>query len=191
MTGTGRPADRLHCGRSVDELIEQVARGAADQRDDHQRGCVHCQAALAEFERLWAPMAELAAETVTAPPGRLDALLRRLRGALDTPDFASLPGPDGVLRIAARVIVAVARRSAQEVPGVRVALSRRKDGGEPSVAAGVAGAHAAIEITLAADYGSDLVALAEQVRDHVARVVEDITGLTTVEITVVVDDVLS
>ena len=178
--------DRLVCGRGIDGVIEQVARGDGDQRDAHQAGCVHCQAALAEYRRLWAPLAELAAETVRAPEGRIDRLLRKLRGALDRPDYAIVPGPDGVLRIAARVVVLTARVSAQGVPGVRVALSRQN----PQVVAGVAGSLTAIEITVAATYGHDLNALGDQVRTAVATAIWELTGLTAIEITVVIDDVL-
>ena len=183
----------LLCGRSADELLDQVAAGRGHVRDEHQQGCVHCQAALGEYGRLWAPMADLAAEEVVAPEGRFDQVLRRLRGALSEPDYAVLPGPDGLTRIAARVVVVTARRSAQSVPGVRVALSRALSGDdEPGgdVVAGVAGASTAVEITLAADYGEDLNALADRVRATVADRIREITGLSTTELTVVIDDVL-
>ncbi|GAA1384061.1 hypothetical protein GCM10009613_14310 [Pseudonocardia kongjuensis] len=189
VAGTG---DRLACGRSVDELLDQVAAGRADRRDGHQQGCVHCQAALGEYGRLWSPVRELAAQPVAAPQGRIDRILHQIRGVLSEPDHAVLAGPDGVTRIAARVIVVTARRSAQSVPGVRVALSRTLDanGTGDGVVAGVAGASTAIEIVLAADYGQDLHALAERVRRTVADRVGALTGLSTTELTVVIDDVL-
>ncbi|MEV1291913.1 Asp23/Gls24 family envelope stress response protein [Pseudonocardia sp. NPDC049635] len=193
--------DRLACGRPVDELLDQVAAGRADRRDDHQQGCVHCQAALGEYRRLWSPVHELAAQPVAAPRGRIDRILRQIRGVLAEPDHAVLAGPDGVTRIAARVIVVTARRSAQSVPGVRVALSRTLGAGgaeraggaggtDGDVVAGVAGASTAIEIVLAADYGQDLHALADRVRRTVAERVSRLTGLSTTELTVVIDDVL-
>ena len=54
----------LPCGAEVDPLIEQVADGHAGDLDDHQRDCAHCQAAIAEFAELWAPVAETASATV-------------------------------------------------------------------------------------------------------------------------------
>lgn len=184
----------LRCGRSADELLDQVAGGRGHLRDDHQRDCVHCEAALGEYGRLWTPMADLAAEEVTAPEGRFDRLVRRLRGVLYDPDHAVLPGPDGVTRIAARVVVVTARRSAQSVPGVRVALSRTltdaADSGD-DVVVGVAGASTAVEIVLAADYGEDLNALADRVRATVAERIRALTDLTATRITVVIDDVLT
>lgn len=183
-------ADLLRCGRPLDDVIDQVARGAADVRDQHQNGCVHCQAALAEYQRRWTPLAALAADTVSAPVGRIDQLLQRLRATLTQPDYAIIPGPDGVLRIAARVIVVTARETAQQVPGVRVALGDAVPGQVPGVVAGVAGASTAIEITIAAGYGHNLHELSQQVRTAVATAIHELTGLTTVETTVVIDDVL-
>ncbi|MBL7570770.1 hypothetical protein, partial [Escherichia coli] len=80
---------------------------------------------------------------------------------------------DGTTRVSARVVVVVARETAQDIEGVRVALSDVAAGGahgvddgsdtttlddhedeeRPRVVAGVAGRSTAVEITLAADYG--------------------------------------
>ncbi|ANY06464.1 Asp23/Gls24 family envelope stress response protein [Pseudonocardia sp. HH130630-07] len=183
-------SDVLACGRAVDDLVDRVADGRAHLRDAHQRECVHCQAALAEYARLWAPVQDLAAEQVAPPEGRIDTLLRKLRAAVADSGYATIPGPDGVLRIAARVVVVTARNSAQEVRGVRVALSRAVGSAGAGVVAGVAGGSAAVEVTLAADYGEDLHALSARVRQAVADGVRRITGLDTTEITIVIDDVL-
>lgn len=116
-------------------------------------------------------------------------------------------------------MVVAARESAQDVTGVRVALSKLVRAGvtpaddgtlaapatsdhtpsharprppstpEARVVAGVAGRSTAIELTLAADYGTDLVALGERIRDHVADRVRDLTGLEPVTVTVHIDDV--
>ncbi|MFP5023316.1 Asp23/Gls24 family envelope stress response protein [Pseudonocardia phyllosphaerae] len=180
---------RLPCGRSTDDLMDQVAAGRGAERDEHQQHCVHCQAALGEYERLWGPMEELAAEEVTAPEGKFDSVMRRLRGAFSEPNYAVLPGPLGATRIAARVIVVTASRSAQAVEGVRVALSKVGDEGD-DVTVGVAGSSTAIEIVLAASYGEDLHDLAERVRREVTEQIHELTGLTAAEVSVVIDDVL-
>ncbi|WP_344428089.1 Asp23/Gls24 family envelope stress response protein [Pseudonocardia ailaonensis] len=185
----------------MDELIEQVTQGEdglGEHRNRHQQGCVHCQAALADYRRLWAPMAELAAEPVPLPKQRFDVVLRQLRERLERPDYALLAGPDGVVRIAARVVTATARRTAQQIPGVRVALTRRtghplEGGGHdpgPRAEAGVAGAHTALEVIIAADYGTDLHDLAGRVRSAITETVTAITGLTVAEVAVIIDDVL-
>jgi len=191
----GRDDDRLRCGRSIEETLAQVAEGRGAERDEHQRGCLHCQAALAEYERLWSPVREAAAQRITAPDSVLESALRRIRGAVEHSDYGVLESPDGVTRIAARVVVVAARESARGVPGVRVALSKQvtatTGASEPAVTAGVAGRSTAIEITLAADHGLDLVALGERVRREVAARVQALTDLVPVEITVIVDDVFT
>jgi hypothetical protein len=110
----------LPCGADVDALLEQVADGHGADRDAHQRDCVHCQAALAEFAALWAPVIDTAARPVPAPPGltaavmsQIQVLVRDVWYTLQTTDL-------GVIRIAARIVAALARDSARMVPGVRV-----------------------------------------------------------------------
>lgn len=204
---TSESPGRLACGRPVDDVLDQAAAGRADRRDDHQRSCLHCQAALAEYERLWSPLLELAAETVTAPDSVLETALSQIRTALADVDYGVLESPHGLTRISARVVVVAARESAQNVPGVRVALGKhsgvrlhRHGGGDTpprgrsagtEVTAGVAGKSTAIEIVLAADYGQDLPRLAERVRDEVTAHVRALTDLEPTEVTVVIDDVLN
>ena len=217
--------DRLRCGADVDELLDQVASGRGHQRDAHQAGCPHCQAALAEYDRLWAPGREVADATVRAPDSVLEEAIRRIRGTVADPGYGTLPGPTGTTRISARVVVVTARQSAQDIAGVRIALSKLVTAGttptdlhpveqppseqdrptheEPSgsddrsrpggarVVAGVAGRSTAIEVTLAADYGTDLLALGERIRAHVADRVRDLTGLDPVTVTVNIDDVFT
>lgn len=185
--------DLLPCARSRDDLLDQVARGDAATLDPHQNHCVHCQAALAEFDRLWSPMRELAAEQVDTPEAGIDAALARIRGAVEDTDYATLRGPQGTTRVAARVVVVAARHSAQEVPGVRVALSRDLTGPhdtDSEVHVGVAGTSIVIEITLAADYGRSLHQLAADVRRAVTDRVRHLTDLDPAQVIVIIDDVL-
>jgi uncharacterized alkaline shock family protein YloU len=200
--------ERLTCGRRVEDVLAQVAAGRGGDRDAHQRRCPHCHAALAEYERLWAPLTALAAEKVTAPDSIVENALRRIRGAVEHLNYGVLESALGRTRISARVVVVVARESAQAVPGVRVALSkditsraddRREVGGDGAavdpagdadVVAGVAGRSTAIEITLAADYGADLHRLGEQVRAAVTAEVRALTDLEPVQVTVIIDDIL-
>jgi uncharacterized alkaline shock family protein YloU len=185
--------DRLPCGAAVDDLVSQVADGAADGRTPHQSTCPHCQAALAEYTRLWSPVNELAAETVHPPQSLLDEILPRIRGAVSSPPYGVVPGPHGDTRVANRVVAVTARVTTEQIPGVRAALTHREataaDGGS-DVVAGVAGGSTALQITLAASYGEDLPALADRIRTAVARSVRRVTGLQPVEITVIIDDVL-
>lgn len=188
--------DHLACGRPTEPLLEQVAEGRAAEFDDHQSTCPHCRAALAEFDRLWAPVRAVQADRPQAPPAVIEAALRTVRGITSEPEYGRITTPLGHTRVAARVVVALARHFAAQVPGVEVALGRlaasdHGDGGEvvPDVAAGVAGGSTSVQITLAARYGQDLRALGERIRVAVSRGVRDATGLEPVDVTVVVDDV--
>jgi len=192
---------RLICGRDTAGLVTQVAEGATDRLDEHQRGCPYCQAALAEFDRLWAPVRAVTAHRPQAPAGLLDEALRSMRGIAADPEYGRIEGPRGRTRISARVVVALARHLAARVPGVRVALSRLVAAGEgpetalegapgPEVAAGVVGTSTVIAITLAADFGQDLVALGARIRATVEAGVRAQTGLEPVAVLVHVDDVL-
>ena len=81
MTGL-RGLPPLPCGAGLDALVTQVADGAAPRDPDHQAGCPHCQAALAELEELWSLAGRLARERVEAPE-RIDAVaMGRIRRAI-------------------------------------------------------------------------------------------------------------
>ncbi len=190
------PDTRLACGRSTGPLVEQVAEGRAADLDAHQQTCPYCRATLAEFDRLWAPVRAVAADRPQAPASVVEAALRRVRGASDEPDYGRIDSPLGHTRVAARVVVSLARHLAAGVPGVEVALGRlaapgHGDTGElvPDVEAGVSGGSTAVQITLAAAYGQDLQALGERIRAVVSRGVREATGLEPVDVTVHVDDI--
>lgn len=190
------PDTRLACGRSTGPLLEQVAEGRGSDRDAHQLTCPYCRAALAEFDRLWAPVRAVTADRPQAPASVVEAALRRVRGASDQPEYGRIDSPFGHTRVAARVVVALARHLATQVPGVEVALGHlaadgHESGGEvvPDVEAGVTGGSTAVQITLAAAYGQDLQALGERIRAVVARGVREVTGLESVDVTVHIDDV--
>lgn len=202
MTTSDRNADQLPCGADVHDLIAQACDGNAHRRTAHQGSCPHCQAALAEYDRLLKPVHDLATERVHAPDTVLDEVLRRIRQTVSDPAYGMIPSPRGDTRIAGRVVAVTARVTTEQVPGVRVALARRNtaqdaeaaDAGTVEAArdvvAGVSGASTALSVTVAADYGTDLHALADRIRRAVTRAVRSLTGLEPVEITIVIDDVL-
>lgn len=195
-TALPTPDSRLACGRPTGPLVEQVADGRGGELDEHQRTCPHCRAALGELERLWGPVRAVAADRPRAPASVVEAALRRVRTGLREPDYGRIDSPLGHTRVAARVVVALARHLAGQVPGVEVALSGLATRGHgvvgevvPDVRAGVSGGSTAVEITLAAAYGQDLQELGDRIRTVVARGVRDATGLEPVDVTVLVDDV--
>jgi hypothetical protein len=112
----------LPCGAEVDLLLEQVADGHSADLDAHQRDCVHCQAAIAEFTAIWEPVAELASTPVPAPPGLTAAVMSHIRVLVRDVWYTLQTTDLGAIRVAARIVAALARDAARMVPGVRIAL---------------------------------------------------------------------
>jgi uncharacterized alkaline shock family protein YloU len=193
----------LPCGAEVDPLLEQVADGRAGDLDVHQRDCVHCQAAIAEFAELWAPVAEKAAAPVTAPPGLTAAVMRQIRTLVSDVWYTLQNTELGTIRIAARIVATLARDSARMVPGVRVALGRSSHGKlaalaeqatlghrHPHAAVGVLGRTAVVDLAVAVTYGDPVHEVARDIQQHVIAALRHTIGLQTVVVNVTVDDVL-
>jgi hypothetical protein len=111
----GPPAPRqllaaatVACGADVDLLLEQVADGHGGDRDAHQEQCVHCQAALIEFTVLWDPVTELAAAPVSPPPGLVAAVMTQIHTLVRDVWYTLEITRIGAIRIAARVVAALA-----------------------------------------------------------------------------------
>ena len=110
---------------------------------------------------------------------------------------------DGAIRIAARIVAALARDSARMVPGVRVALGRSTSSTiagpadratfqhrHPHAAVGVLGRTAVVDLAVAVTYGDPVHEVARDVQQHVIATLRDQIGLKTVAVNVIVDDVL-
>lgn len=197
-------AEQLVCGAAVDELLEQVADGHAERLAAHQAGCPHCQAALSEFATLWAPVRELAATPIHAPGDLTAAVMKRVRALIKDVWYTLHVTEEGAVRVAARIVGLLARDTARQVPGVRVALGRSTHDRlarlvekatlghrHPHAAVGVLGRTAVIDLALAVEYGLPVDQVARQVRQHVIRTLHDRVGLNDVTVNVTVDDVLA
>jgi hypothetical protein len=121
LNGTTR---YLACGAAIDELLEQAADGHAGQLTGHQRHCLHCQAALQEFSRVWAPVRRLAAEHVAVPATLKTAVASQIRKLIADVSYTLQLSDTGAIRIAAHVVATIAREAARTVPGVRAAFGR-------------------------------------------------------------------
>lgn len=194
----------LPCGAEVDLLLEQVADRRGPDLDDHQRQCVHCQAAITELTTLWEPVTELAASPVPAPPGLVAAVMSQIRVLIRDVWYTLETTDLGVIRIAARIVAALARDSARMVPGVRVALGRsthsrlaalaeRASFGHrhPHAAVGVLGRTAVVDLAVAVSYGDPVHQVARDIQQHVITTLRDTIGLKAVTVNVTVDDVLT
>ena len=193
----------LPCGAEVDALLEQVADGRAADLDAHQRECVHCQAAIAEFTAVWAPVTETAAAFVPVPPGLTAAVMSQIRVLIRDVWYTLQTTELGTIRIAARIVAALARDSARLVPGVRVALGRSSHGKmaalaeeasfkhrHPHAAVGVLGRTAIVDLAVAVGYGDPVHEVARDIQRHVITTLREDVGLQTVVVNVTVDDVI-
>jgi uncharacterized alkaline shock family protein YloU len=208
---SGRPAARrlldtttLPCGAEVDLLLEQVADGRAASLDADQRECVHCQAALRELAALWGPVTELAAAPVPAPPGLTASVMSQIRVLVRDVWYTLQTTNLGTIRIAARIVAALARDTARMVPGVRVALGRSTNSKlaglaehatfqhrHPHAAVGVLGRTAVVDLAVAVTYGTPAHEVAREIQQHVIATLRDHIGLQAVAVNVTVDDVLT
>ena len=196
-------SSQLACGADVDALLEQVADGDASRLDSHQRDCSHCQAAIAEFRLLWAPVQEYARRPVSLP-GRLRAsVIKQVDRLVHDVWYTLHLTEHGAIRVAARVVAAAARDAASRVPGVRVALGRSTESRvaqliakataghlHPHAAVGVLGRTAVVDLALAVSYGEPVHEVAHEVRRRVIAELKENIGLQSVTVNVTVDDVL-
>jgi uncharacterized alkaline shock family protein YloU len=194
----------LACGAGIDELLEQAADGDAGQLTGHQRHCLHCQAALQEFSRVWEPVRSLATEHVAVPAALKTAIASQIRKLIADVWYTLHLSDSGAIRIAAHVVATIAREAARNVPGVRVAFgrstrSKTADPAEratlrhhhPHAAAGVLGHTAVVDLAIAAQYGAQLEAIAREVQQRAIAELRAKTGLHDITVNVTVDDVIT
>ncbi|WP_258724555.1 Asp23/Gls24 family envelope stress response protein [Cellulomonas sp. NS3] len=199
MSTTDDP--RLPCGARYDDLLTRVADRTPPPDHRHQATCPHCRAALADLEAAWEPLHELAAEDVRAPDSVLAAVMTHVRELARHTWYADIPTEQGHTRIGARVIGAVARLAAEELPGVALALGHGHVGAhsdrattagpasESATVVGVAGSHVVVDIHVAVELGTPIPTTAARLRAHVARSIAAHLGLTTVEVNITVADI--
>jgi uncharacterized alkaline shock family protein YloU len=133
----GADVPALECGRDVDELLEQVFTGRAEELDAHQRRCEHCSTVLARVGRQWAPLQVVGSRMEIPPPGLRRAVMDAVRSLVSVQWAVTLPAGAvrvgvgagsavvaGTVRISTAVVAAVAERAVGAVPGVRRAWAR-------------------------------------------------------------------
>ena len=201
LSGTN---EHLACGADIDELLEQAADGYAGQLTSHQRDCVYCQAALREFGRVWEPVRSLAAEQVTVPAALKIAVASQIRSLVADIWYTLQLSDGGAVRVAARAVARIARESARDVTGVRVAFGRSTHSRmaglveratlrhrHPNAAVGVLGRTAVVDLAIAVQYGDELDAVAREVQRRAVAELRGKTRLRDVTVNVTVDDVIT
>jgi uncharacterized alkaline shock family protein YloU len=196
--------ERLPCGADMDALVEQVADGDERLRSPHQEICVHCQTALEELARAWAPVSALAGSEAALPERVVHRIMRRIWRAAAAGWHTVAVTARGKTTISDWVVGLISEGAAREVEAVHLiggslarvaqALRSRRPGSPPpphsprGLAAEIGPQQATVEIALTAVYGPGLLDVAEAVRRTVAERVEQMTGLEVVEVDVTVVD---
>lgn len=203
-----RQPERLPCGTRFDDLLDQVADDIQPADPEHQASCPHCRATLAELADIWAPVHAVAKEQTPAPDTLTASVMERVVAIATHGWYAVLKDTPGVTRIAAWVVAVIARRAAAGVPGVGQVRDRispsaaaiadvraefdlaQPTAGQRTQAAGigVAGRSVVVAITISAEAGQPLAAVAEEIRKAVIRHVRALTGLEVIEVDVHVAD---
>ena len=109
----------------------------------------------------------------------------------------------GAIRIAARVVAALARDCARMIPGVRVAFGRSTEGNiaalaekatlghrHPHAAVGVLGRTAVVDLAVAITYNDPAHEVARDIQRQVIATLRDQVGLQSVKVNITVDDIL-
>lgn len=196
--------DRLPCGVSIDTLLAQVSEHALPRDPKHQASCPHCRAAIGEITAVWQPVADLAAQDVRAPAEVIAAVMKHVRDLPRLVWHVTLAADRGQTRIAARVIAAVARLAALDVPNVSGALSQGRDGGahapdrvarsgpaNTTADVGISGSHIVVDVQVAVDFGAHIPTVAQHLRSTITAHLRHHTGLTVSEVNVAVIDVVT
>jgi uncharacterized alkaline shock family protein YloU len=200
---------RLACGVSLASLVDQVAEGVPPPDPEHQVGCPHCGAALAELEEIWERVRELAHEEIVGPVTIVQNVIRRIRRSM-APRAPQVPlevvvprlvrhallhGDRGTTRIADVVVAGIAARVARRVPGVHTLVRGRQLDAVRHRHALPTGVHVevddrrvALTLALVVEYGASIPAVTREVREAIIESIETATGLDVVGVDVRVND---
>lgn len=138
---------RLRCGRSVDELWDEVAAGEAED-DPHVRDCPYCQSTVDGLIALRGATAELVAEAPQAPPSLLGTVMRAVRTEARRGETMELFGGTDAARVSLRAISGLVRSAVDADDEltpltVRAAAGEEVDQVDVSIAAEWMGTHPA------------------------------------------------
>lgn len=193
--------DYLPCGVPFDEILDQVSDHRPPQDPGHQASCPTCRATFAELGKTWSSIDDLAAHEVRAPTDLLRVVMDRIRELSAQPWYAVLTTRDGDTNISARVIGALARLAAQDVPRVSHALGGGRTGhdhsptelagntGETATDIGVSGTHVVVDLDVVVEMGSHIPHVADQIRAQIHKAITAYTSLTVAEVNVCIVDI--
>jgi hypothetical protein len=179
------PIAPLACGRDAATVWDRVATGLAP--DEHERGCPHCAAAIADARGLSGVVYRMAAEPVEPPPSVLERAMGAVRTEFRQRDLLELASPHGPARLSRPAAAAVLRHAVDRMAGVRARSCRI----EQAAGAGPDGQPAAADvmITVTARFGVELASVTARVRQLVLAAGEQALGVPVRRVDIDVVDV--
>ena len=177
------PIAPLACGRDAATVWDRVATGLAP--DEHERGCPHCAAAIADARGLSGVVYRMAAEPVEPPPSVLDRVMQAVRTDFRQRDLLALDSPLGRARLSRPAAAAVLRHVVDRMAGMRVRSCRIEQPAGDAVPTG-----AEVSITVAARFGVDLASVTARVRQMVIAAGEQALGVPVRRVDIEVVDLL-
>lgn len=181
MTDTPNP---LPCGTRLEDLLEQVADGAAPANPEHQSSCPYCQTALRRLRGGWADVTELAREPVSVPGGLTAQIMTHVRAlAARATDYLLLGQPRGDTLVSHAIVARIVQRLASTVPDVTFASARVEPQSHPEPD------RRDVSIHLIVTLGPSLHRLADSVRETVRQHILRLTGAHVDRIDITIDDI--
>jgi hypothetical protein len=170
----------LACGRDAAQVWDHAAAG---DLDEHERGCPHCTAAVADARGLDRVVHRLAAEPLVPPPTVLDRVVGAALAELRPRERLVLVSPHGPAALDATAAAAVLRNVVDGMAGMRARSCRivQPPGDRP--------APAEVTMTVVARFGVDLASVTARVRQMVVAAGEQALGVPVARVDIEVVDV--
>lgn len=187
---TASTSRELPCGRDPVKVWDDAA---SDSLSGHETICRYCQGVVSEYRLIADPLVRFVSESVEPPPGLLERVMVAVRMALHSREFLSLSSAYGPVRLDVVTAASVLRYAVDQVPGARARSCRilsvdtdqpLKPSAEPPAPPPVK-----LEISILAQAGDSIVALADDVREVLVAVGRELLGLDVAGVDVNVVDV--
>ncbi|WP_239028316.1 Asp23/Gls24 family envelope stress response protein [Pseudonocardia acidicola] len=179
----------LACGRDAAAVWDHATAGTLDE---HERGCPHCAAAIADARRLDGVVHRMAAEPLTPPPSVMERVMGAVLAELRPYDVISLASPHGPARLSRPAAAAVLRHVVDGMGGVHARSCRieqvEQAGDVPHISGGPAAA-VTVAMTVTARFGVDLASVAARVRQMVIAAAGQALGVPVQRVDIEVVDV--
>lgn len=163
-----RTGHSLPCGRSVEQVWDDLGGG---RTDTHAADCPHCATARASLTQLAEATRLLVAEPVEPPPGLLDRIMAAVRADAVFGEAIPLPSPSGGVEISTHALAAVLRFVVDGIDGVRAHRCRVRL--DPDAAHTIR-----VWMSVSLRYGSGQAAALDEARRRVAPALSTRIGLT-------------